>query len=176
MPDIVVATGKLMAYRSISSAWTSPLFTARISPADHVKMDLGRLVPGKADEAGLALLFGKGQRFEHATLGVGKSRIVVEDHAVDLPQVEVIRLQSAKRFLKHSHGKSRAAAMRTNLGHEKDVAAPALECPAKPILGPAVPILPTVVAKGYAGIYCFMHNANRLLNGFEFSEVVASKP
>ena len=53
-----------------------------------------------------------------------------------------------------------AACVRADLGHEKDLVAPALEPAAEPILGTAIPVLPAVVVKGDAGVDGLVNEPN----------------
>ena len=69
-----------------------------------------------------------------------------------------------------------AAAVGADLGHEEDLVAPALEPPAEPVLGPAVPVFPAVVEKGDAGIDGLVDEPDGLLHGFEIAEVMAAEP
>jgi hypothetical protein len=63
-----------------------------------------------------------------------------------------------------------------DLGHEEDLFAPALEAPAEPILGAAVPVLPAVVEKGDAGVQRLVDEPDGLLHRLEVAEVMAAEP
>jgi hypothetical protein len=90
-------------------------------------------VAGEADETRLALALGEIEGLEDAALAVRELRVVVEDDAMDLPDVEVVRTKSAQRLLEHLHGKS-------------PVAPPARRQSApQPFLAAAVVVLPAVV-------------------------------
>jgi hypothetical protein len=52
-------------------------------------------VSGEANEADLALLFCRKQRFGLAIRRENQIRIVVIDHLVNLPEIEMIGLQAA---------------------------------------------------------------------------------
>ncbi len=129
---------------------------------------------GKADEARLALLLGLVQRLDDAPLGVGEFRVVVEAHAVYLPQVEAVGLEAAQRFVEHLHGQVGAAAVGADLGHEENLFAPTLEGPPHPVLGPAVPVLPAIVAEGDPGIDGLVREADGLFYRLEVAEVMAA--
>src|SRR6266436_5481893 len=66
--------------------------------------------------------------------------------------------------------------MGADLGHEKDLVAPAPQGPAEPVLGPAVPVFPAVIAERDAGIDGFMNEPDRLLHRFEVTQVMTADP
>ena len=61
-------------------------------------------MPGKTHEAYFALLFRFAQRFGRAIRSDKFPGIVLEGHPVNLPQVQVVRLQPPQRLLQHLHG------------------------------------------------------------------------
>jgi hypothetical protein len=104
-------------------------------------------VAGEADETRLALALGEIEGLEDAALAVRELRVVVEDDAMDLPDVEVVRTKSAQRLLEHLHGKSPVAAVGAYLGHQDDLVAPPArrQSAPQPFLAAAVVVLPAVV-------------------------------
>jgi hypothetical protein len=119
----------------------------RVAARDHLHVHGGPLVAGEADEARLALALGEIEGLEDAALAVRELRVVVEDDAVDLPHVEVVRTKSAQRLLEHLHGEGPVAAVRAYLGHQDDLVAPPArrQSAAQPFFAAAVVVLPAVV-------------------------------
>ena len=114
---------------------------------------LGILVAGEADEAHLALLASPAASASAAPSGrEDQVRIVVVDHFVDLPHVEMIGLQAAQRLLQLLHGHIFAAAVRADLGHQDGAVALALQRLAQPLLALAVVVIPGVVEEVDAGV------------------------
>src|SRR6266849_1396095 len=88
-------------------------------------MDFEVLVPGKTDETYLAVLLGFGKSLSRAIGANEQLRIIVEGHAVDLPEIKMIGLQAMERFFQHLQGQAGVTAMGTRLGHQKDLVATA---------------------------------------------------
>jgi hypothetical protein len=93
---------------------------------------------------------------------------------VDLPQIEVIGFQPPQGLVEHFHGQARAAAVRANLGHEENFVSSTLERPAQPILRPAIPVFPAVIAKCDPGIDGLVDEPDGILDSFEITEVMTA--
>ena len=94
-----------------------------------------------------------------APLGRMKSSgIVIECHAVNLPEIEMIGLQPAQRLLEHFRGKCGIAAVCTDLRHQENLIAQAFEPLAHPVLGFAAVILPAVVEESDSAVDCLIAN------------------
>ena len=68
-------------------------------------MDVRILVAGKANESGLALLLSFVQCLGGAVRTNKEVRIVFEDSAVNLPEIDMLGLQPMQVLFKHSHRK-----------------------------------------------------------------------
>jgi hypothetical protein len=79
-------------------------------------------------------------------------RVVLEDHAVSLPEVEVVGLQAVERLLEHLQSQRPIAAMRANPGHQENLVAFAAKRGAHPAFRLAAVVFPAVVKEGYAAI------------------------
>ena len=66
-------------------------------------MECRILVAGEADESDLSFFFGSIKCFEDATVGVGQLGVIIVDDAVDLLQVQMIRLIPSQRVFEHLH-------------------------------------------------------------------------
>ena len=82
---------------------------------------------------------------------------------VDLPNVEVIRLQSAQRILELAHGNVLAASVRARLGHQDDLLAHTRESDTHALLRAAIVIIPGVIEEVYARVHGFADNARALI-------------
>ena len=89
-------------------------------------MDRWTLVSGETHETYLALLFRGEQRFGDPVWSKDQIWIVVINHLMNLPEVEMIGAQPAHRFLQLLHGHVFAAAMGADFGHHKSLIALAL--------------------------------------------------
>jgi len=74
-------------------------------------------------------------------------RLVVEHHLVDLPQVEVVRLQPLQRLLQLLHRDLAVTPVGADLGHQEDLVAPVVDGFAHPGLALALVVVPGVVQK-----------------------------
>src|ERR1700683_1248234 len=128
-------------------------------------MNLRILVASESDEADLAILLGFFERFGCA-VGTNKQvGIVVESHAVNLPQIEVIGLQAAQGFFEHLKREAGIAAVRTSLGHQENFVAAAFQTDAHPYFGFSPAVFPAVIKKGDTAI-------DRLVDDFDRSFLV----
>ena len=136
----------------------------------------GSLVAGEADVTHLAGLLGFVQRLDHPALGEVPLRVVVVDALVDLPQVEVVGLQSLQRLVELPQGDLLVAAVGADLGHQEDLVAPTLEGLAHPLLALAVVVLPGVVEEVDAGIDRLVDDGDGFLEGRGVAQAVAAQP
>jgi len=94
---------------------------------------------------------------------------------VDLPKIEMIRLQTAQRFFEHAKGDGFIAAMSTDLGHEKDLPALAFEPAAHPNFGLAAVVLPAVIEECDAAVNCASDQLVRGLLVLGVAEMVTAE-
>lgn len=128
---------------------------------EHFQVDGGVLVAGEADEAHFALLLRLEQGFGGAAGGEDELGVVEIDDLVDLPDIEVIGLQTAEGILEHAHGHGLAPAVGADLGHEHGLVAPAFQRGAEARLAFAVVIFPGVVEEIDAGLEGLMDDLFR---------------
>ena len=147
----------------------------RKSGVQHLEMDAGIFVAGKADEAHFALLLRFAQGFGGAIRANEQLGIVVEGDAVDLPQVEMIGLQPAQRLFQHLHGEASVAAVRADLGHQEDFVAAALQALAHPVFGFAAVVFPAVVEERDAAVDGLLNESNGGGDVGSVAEVMAAE-
>ena len=107
----------------------------------HFQMDRGIFVPGETNETNLALLLSFLQGLNYPAGPENKIGIVVVNHFVDLPNVEVIGFQTPQRLFQHLHRYLFVAAMSADLRHQDSFVAAAAERLAKPFFTLPVVIL-----------------------------------
>jgi hypothetical protein len=95
---------------------------------------------------------------------------------MDLPQIEVIGLETPQRFFQHLGGQRTVPAVRAHFRHQKNAIAAALQGLAHPVFRFAAVVLPAVVEKGDAAIDGLMHNLNGGLLAFSIAQVMPAKP
>ncbi len=113
----------------------------------HFQMDFGIFVAGESDEADFALLLGGEQGFGSAVRSEDQVGIVFVDHFVNLPEIEMIGLQAAKRFFQHAHGDFLIASVGADLGHHESLIPLSFQRFAEALFAEAVVIFPGVVEK-----------------------------
>ena len=89
----------------------------------HLQVERRRFVAGEADVADLALDARAVQRLDDAAAREVPGRLVVEDHLVNLPEVEVVGAQAPQRVFELPHRNFAIASVRADLGHEEDLVA-----------------------------------------------------
>ena len=109
----------------------------------------------------LPLLLRFSQRLGRAAGPNEQFRIVLEHDTVNLPQIQMIRLQPRQRLLEHLHRQAAIAPMRADLRHQKNLVALPLQRRAHPSFGFSAVIFPAVIEKGHASIDRPMHNVDR---------------
>src|SRR5580698_9634008 len=73
----------------------------RESGAQHCEVNIWILVAGKTREADLPLFLGLGQRFGRAARPDEEIGVVRKTDSVNLPQIEVVGLESSQTLLEH---------------------------------------------------------------------------
>ncbi len=108
-------------------------------------MDTRVFMPGEPQVPNLSLLERLERRVDGAVFGEDPVGIVVVDHFMKLPQVDMVGLEPAQAVFEV--GLSLAGGAAANLGHEEDLVAPASlgEGLAHSLLGDAVVVVPGVV-------------------------------
>jgi hypothetical protein len=94
---------------------------------------------------------------------------------VNLPQVEVIGLQTAQTFFEHLQCEAGIAAMGTSFGHQENFVAAAFQSDAHPDFGFSPAILPAVVKKGDPAIDCLVDDFDCGLLVWSFAQMMASE-
>ena len=93
-----------------------------------------------------------------------------------LPQIQMIGLKPPQRLLQHARRSHTFAAVRADLGHQKDFVSAPLQAFAHPVFGLSAVIFPAVVKERDAAIHCFLDDANgRLLFVFRVSQVMPTE-
>jgi hypothetical protein len=95
---------------------------------------------------------------------------------MNLPEIEVVGLQSPQRLLQHFGGEPRFATMRTHLCHQKDFVAPALEALPHPIFRFPTMVFPAVVEERDPAIHGFLDNSNCGRKIGRIAEMMATEP
>jgi len=93
---------------------------------------------------------------------------------VNLPQVEVVGLESPQRLLELPHRDRGVAAVGADLGHEEHAVAAVRNRPAHALFADAVVVLPGVVHERHAGVDRLVHDPNGLANRADLPEVIAA--
>src|ERR1700678_3171214 len=106
------------------------------------------LVAGETQKASLAIALRFQHGFGSAPWSNKQRGIVFKSHAVRLPQIQVVGLQTVERFLKHPRGEFAVAAVGADFGHQEDAVAPSLEALAQPVFTLSEMVFPTVVEEG----------------------------
>jgi hypothetical protein len=141
----------------------------------HAKMNVGILMAGKSDETDFAILLGFVERFGSASFSDEKVRIIVEGHAVHLPEIEMIGLQTPKRLLQHEQGKAAIATVRASFCHEKNFVTVAFEARAHPDFSLAAAILPAIVVEGDSTVDGLMNDLDCSFCVRSFAKVVTTE-
>ena len=118
-------------------------------------------MPREADEPDLALRLGPVERFDDAAAREMHRRLVVERHFVDLPEIQMVGLQSAQRILELAHRDFGATSVRADLRHQKDLVAPADERLAHALFTQSRVVVPGVVHERDAAIHCGLDESGR---------------
>ena len=82
----------------------------------------------ESNKANFALLLGCRQRFQYSIRCIALLRIVVIDDLVNLPHIEMVRLQPGKRLLQLPHGDIFLSPVGADLGHHDRFVTLAFEC------------------------------------------------
>src|SRR6185503_1702377 len=94
----------------------------------HLEVNTGILVSGESDEAHFSLPPGLSEGLDHAAAHEVTVGIVVVGAFVYLPEIEIIRLEPAKRLFELPHRLPFVTAVRADLRHQKHPVAPVREC------------------------------------------------
>src|SRR6202022_15112 len=103
------------------------------------------LVSVESHEADLPLLLCPGKGFENTIVPVDQFGVIVVDDLVNLPDIEMISLQTGKRRIQHAHRNVLIGAMRADGAHDDDVISFAFEGYAKLLFAEASVKLPGIV-------------------------------
>src|ERR1700722_9653101 len=123
-------------------------------------MNFWILMASESYEADLAIFLSLLQRFSGAVLADEEFRVVIERHAVDLPEIEMIGLQAAEGFFEHLESEAGVAAMGASFGHQENFVAAAFEAGTHPNFSLAAAIFPAVVEEGHSAVDCLMNDFN----------------
>jgi hypothetical protein len=100
---------------------------------------------------------------------------VVEDHLVNLPEIETIRAQAPQRIFQLPHRDLAVASVRADLGHEEDAVAAIGDGHAHPLFAQAVVVVPGVVEERDAVVDRGVHQAHRGAIGLRHAHVPSAK-
>jgi hypothetical protein len=130
---------------------------------------------GEADEADPALLLCGDKRFGNTVGREYQIRVVVVDHLVNLPEVEMIGLKTSKRFFEHPQGDFSIAAVSADFRHQKDLIAPPFQSFAHALFAEPVVVFPGIVEKRHAVVDGFGDNLIGGLVGFGGAQMIAAQ-
>ena len=102
-------------------------------------------------------------------------RLVVEDHFVNLPEIQIVGLQAAERVLELPHGGAGIAPVHAGLGHQEDLVAASDQRLAHARLAHALVVVPRVVHEGDAAVDGRMDEPGRLPLRLRQAEVPAAE-
>ena len=130
---------------------------------------------GEADEADLPIPLRAIERLDHAAASEVQVGIVVVGALVHLPEIEMIGLEPAQRFLELLHRDFRVAPVRADLRHEEHALAAIGNRAPHPRFAFVFVILPRIVQERDARIDGRVDDTGRLANGLHAAEVVATE-
>jgi len=119
---------------------------------EHVEVNFRVFVAGESDEADLSFFLGFYKGFCCAARTDEEVGIIRETDTVNLPEVDVIGLESAQTLFEHLSSERAISAMRADLCHEEDFVTPSFEAFAEPVFGLTAAILPATVIEGDAAV------------------------
>ena len=103
------------------------------------------LVSVESHEADLPLLLCPGKGCENAIARIDQPGVIVVDDLVNLPDIQMIGMQTGKRRIEHAHRNVLIGTMRTDGAHHDDFVSFALEGDAKLLFAEASMKLPGIV-------------------------------
>jgi hypothetical protein len=80
---------------------------------------------------------------------------------MNLPQIEMVRLQTPKRLFEHLQSQTCISPVRTRFCHQKYFVTASLQASSHPELGLTSPVFPAVVVESNSVVDGFLNNANR---------------
>src|ERR1700722_12048103 len=133
------------------------------------------LMARESDEANLAVFLGLNQRLRRAVRANKQIGIVFEGDAVDLPQIQMIGLESAQRFFEHPHRQRLIAPVRANLRHQENLVALSFEARAHPDFAFPAMIFPAIVEEIDPAVDRLRNQADGRLLVFGIAQMVPSE-
>ena len=131
----------------------------------HAPVNAGIFVSGESDRPHFPLLLSLQQRLSRAARGEDQVRISFVNHFVDLPDVQVIGLQSPQRFFQLLHGHIFAASVSADFGHDHGLVALPFQRGAQHFFAVTVVIVPGIVEEVDARIHRHARRFRWLLSG-----------
>jgi hypothetical protein len=116
-----------------------------IAAVEHLQIDSRMLMSVESHEADLPLLLCPGKGCENTVTRVDHLGVIVVDDLMNLPDVQMIGLQTGKRRIQHAHCSVLVAAMRTDGAHHDDFVSFAFESDSKLLFAEASMKLPGIV-------------------------------
>jgi len=116
-----------------------------IAAVEHLQIDRGVLVSVEAHETDLPLLLCPGKGLENTFARVDQFGVIVVDNLVNLPDIEMIGLQTGQRRIQHAHRNVLIGAMRADGAHDDDFVSFAFKGDAKLLFAEASVKLPGIV-------------------------------
>jgi hypothetical protein len=127
-------------------------------------------------EANFAVFLGFFQRFSSPIGANKKLWIIIEGHAVNLPEIQVIGLKSPQRFFQHGKRETGVPAVGASLSHQKHFVPTALQPRTHPQFRFSSAILPAIVEKCNSTVDGLMNHLYGCLFIRRFTEMMAAKP
>src|SRR5260370_16471379 len=118
------------------------------------------LVSGKSPKPRLTTLLCFGQRLRRSIWPNEELRVILEAHPVNLPQIEMVRLQTPKRLFEHLPSQPCISPVRTRFCHQKYFVTASLQASSHPDLGLTSPVFPAVFVATNSVVAGFLNNAN----------------
>src|SRR5258708_8668282 len=135
----------------------------RKSRIQHSQMHHWVLVSGESHKSRLAILLCFGQRLRRSIWPNEELRVILESHSVNLPQIEMVGLQTPQRLFEHLQSQACISPVRTRFRHQKYFVTASLQPSSHPELGLASPVFPAVVVESNSFVDGFLNNADRSL-------------
>jgi len=132
-------------------------------------------VTRESDVLHFALLLRFNQRFDDAAFAIREVGIIIVGDGVNLPQIEMIRLQTTQGLFQHHHRERRITTVRANLRHDERSGAPTSAQPhAEELFRAVVVVFPRVVEERDAAVDGLVHDVDGIADRGGVSEMMAA--
>jgi len=133
------------------------------------------LVSGESHKSRFAIVLCFGQRLRRSIWPNEELRVILESHPMNLPQIEMVRLQTPKRLFEHLQSQTCIAPVRTRFCHQKYFVTASLQAGSHPELGLASPVFPAVVVESNSVVDGFLNNTHRSFFVGRVAQVMTAK-